>query len=197
MAGPDPTPGPDQSDADQVLVDRAKRNDQDAFRLLVEKYQSRVIGLVWGLVEDRAAAEDVAQEAFLRMFVGLKGFRGQSSFRSWMFQIAINAARTHRKARGRRLDVPSGEAIDLDAAAGTDRLDDAVVARDEVRSAMAGLPPEMREAVLLRDLNGLDYREIADVLDVPIGTVESRIFRGRARLRQALAPKPATEGARR
>jgi RNA polymerase sigma-70 factor (ECF subfamily) len=195
VKGPDPARQPDQTDSDDALVDRARRSDQDACRLLVERYHSRVIGLVWGLVGDRASAEDVAQEAFFRAFMGLKGFKGRSSFRTWLFQIAINAARTHRQSRQKRFEVSSGGSLDLDVHTNSADEDARFLARDEVQRAMATLPAELREAVLLRDVNGLDYREIAVVLEVPIGTVESRIFRGRARLRRALAP-PAGEGAR-
>lgn len=198
MTRPVPVSRPDDSsDSDHELVDRARRDDQDGFRLIVEKYQRRVIGLVWGLVGDDGDAEDVAQEAFLRAFRSLRTFRGESSFRSWLFQIALNTARTHRQTHQRRLEDAIGGTTELDLTADPRRADDRLIARDGLRRAMATLPAELREAVVLRDVNGLDYREIAAVLAVPIGTVESRIFRGRARLRLALGPQPVPEGARR
>lgn len=198
MTRPVPVSRPDDSsDSDHELVDRARRDDQDGFRLIVEKYQRRVIGLVWGLVGDDGDAEDVAQEAFLRAFRSLRTFRGESSFRSWLFQIALNTARTHRQTHQRRLEDAVGGTTELDLTADPRRADDRLIARDGLRRAMATLPAELREAVVLRDVNGLDYREIAAVLAVPIGTVESRIFRGRARLRLALGPQPVPEGARR
>lgn len=183
------------TDSDQELIDRARRGDQEAIRLLVERYQRRVIGLVWGLLGNRADAEDVAQDTFLRAFKALGSFRGQSAFRSWLFQIAINAARTARRTREGRHEDSAGGTMEMDATAGPDSLERAVVARDRVRRAMATLPSDLREAVILRDVNGLDYREIAQVLGIPMGTVESRIFRGRARLRQALTdPDPGSGG---
>jgi RNA polymerase sigma-70 factor (ECF subfamily) len=184
------------ADADQALVDRAKRGDQEGIRLLVEKYQRRVIGLAWGLLGNRPDAEDVAQEAFLRAFRSIGSFRGQSSFRTWLFQIAINAARTYRRTREGRPEDTRGGAMEFDATPGAGSLERAVIARDRVRRALATLPPDLREAVVLRDVNGLDYREIAAALGVPMGTVESRIFRGRARLKHALEANIVPEGAR-
>lgn len=184
------------ADADQVLVDRAKRGDQEGIRLLVEKYQRRVIGLAWGLLGSRPDAEDVAQEAFLRAFRNIGSFRGQSAFRTWLFQIAINAARTYRRTRDGRPEDPRGGAMEFDATPGAGSLERAVIARDRVRRALATLPADLREAVVLRDVNGLDYREIAETLGVPMGTVESRIFRGRARLKHALEANIVPEGAR-
>ena len=173
------------NDEDLALVAAAQRGDDEAFGRLVRKYQHRVVGLAQGLVTDRAEAEDVAQDAFLRAYKGLRGFRGSSAFRSWLFQIAVNTARTHRTRRSGRMETPVDSA-DLDSTPGGDRLETAVVTRDEVTRALATLPPDLREAVVLRDVEGLDYREIATLLGLPIGTVESRIFRGRERLRHAL-----------
>lgn len=181
-------------DPDQHLVARARHGDQEAIRLLVDRHQGKVVGLTWGLLGNRSDAEDAAQEAFLRAFRSLKTFRGQSWFRTWLFQIAINAARTLRRSREGRPEDPAGSAMDFDETPAAGRLEDRVITRDAVRRAMALLPSELREAVVLRDVNGLEYREIAEALDVPIGTVESRIFRGRARLRGLLLPARVTDG---
>ena len=181
-------------ESDHTLVDRARRGDQEGCRLLVERYERRVIGLAYGLLGDRSDAEDVAQEAFLRAFRGLRSFRGQSAFKTWLFTIVVNTARSHRQSRERRREEASGGAVDFETTAAPESLDSQVIARDRVRQAMATLPRELREAVVLRDVQGLEYREIAEALDVPIGTVESRIFRGRARLRQALTVEPVNEG---
>ncbi|MCC7042414.1 MAG: sigma-70 family RNA polymerase sigma factor [Acidobacteria bacterium] len=197
MAGPARAFEAEGADSDEALVDRAKRGDQEGIRLLVEKYERRVIGLGWGLLGSRQDAEDVAQEAFLRAFRSIGSFRGQSSFRTWLFQIAINAARTYRRTREGRHEDAKGGAMDFDTTAAAGSLERAVIARDRVRRALATLPAELREAVVLRDVNGLDYREIAEALGVPMGTVESRIFRGRARLKQALDSDTVPEGARR
>jgi RNA polymerase sigma-70 factor (ECF subfamily) len=174
-------------DEDQALVDAVRGGDGDAFARLVRKYQNRVIGLAHGLLADRRDAEDVAQEAFLRAYKGLRGFRAHSSFRTWLFQIVVNTARTHRARRSSRMETAVDE-VTLESAPASERLETAVVTRDEITHALTSLPPDLREAVLLRDVEGLDYREIARTLDVPIGTVESRIFRGRERLRRALRP---------
>jgi RNA polymerase sigma-70 factor (ECF subfamily) len=196
VAGPAKAFEAEGADSDQTLVDRAKRGDQDGIRLLVDRYERRVIGLAWGLLGNRQDAEDVAQEAFLRAFRSIGSFRGQSAFRTWLFQIAINAARTYRRTReGRREDVKGG-AMEFDTTPGPESLERALIARDRVRRALATLPSDLREAVVLRDVNGLDYREIAQALGIPMGTVESRIFRGRARLKHALDADIVPEGAR-
>jgi len=172
-------------DEDAQLVEAIRRGDPDAFAELVRKYQHRVVGLARGLLPDRADAEDVAQEAFLRAYNGLRRFRGASQFRTWLFQIVLNTARTQRERQRARPEVMPAE-DELEAVAGNDRLEAAIVMRDRVTRALAALPAELREAVVLRDVEGFDYREIADALGVPIGTVESRIFRGRRQLRAAL-----------
>jgi RNA polymerase sigma-70 factor (ECF subfamily) len=197
VAGPAKAFEAEGADSDQALVDRAKQGDQEGIRLLVERYERRVIGLGWGLLGNRQDAEDVAQEAFLRAFRSIGSFRGQSSFRTWLFQIAINAARTYRRTREGRHEDAKGGAMDFDTTAAAGSLERAVIARDRVRRALATLPSDLREAVVLRDVTGLDYREIAEALGVPMGTVESRIFRGRARLKHALDSDTVPEGARR
>jgi RNA polymerase sigma-70 factor (ECF subfamily) len=176
-------------DEDAVLVARAQSGDEQAFAQLVRKYQHRAVTIARALVPHPADAEDVAQEAFLRAFRGLARFRGASTFRTWLVQIVTNTARSHRRRHVGRHET-SADAADVSffetmAAPGT--VEGAAIARDRVARALAYLPRDLREAVVLRDIEGLDYREIADALGVPIGTVESRIFRGRARLRAALA----------
>jgi RNA polymerase sigma-70 factor (ECF subfamily) len=196
VAGPAKAFEAEGADSDQTLVDRAKRGDQDGIRLLVDRYERRVIALAWGLLGNRQDAEDVAQEAFLRAFRSIGSFRGQSAFRTWLFQIAINAARTYRRTREGRREGVKGGAMEFDTTPGPESLERALIARDRVRRALATLPSDLREAVVLRDVNGLDYREIAQALGIPMGTVESRIFRGRARLKHALDADIVPEGAR-
>jgi RNA polymerase sigma-70 factor (ECF subfamily) len=183
-------------DDDRLLVDRARRGEADAFGELVGRYQHRIVSFVRALVSDAADAEDVAQEAFLRAYRAIRQFRGQSSFKTWLYQIATNVARTHLdKRRTRREDQPddsgeSGTAMG-ELPSGVDVEADAI-RRDQIDRALATLSAEQREIVVLRDVEGLEYREIATALDIPIGTVESRLFRARQRLRtRTQRPRPA------
>jgi RNA polymerase sigma-70 factor (ECF subfamily) len=190
---------PVEADPDEELVDRARRGDDEAFAGLVHRYERRVLSVARGLVGNPAEAEDVAQEVFLRVFKGLGGFRGNSTFKTWLYRIATNAARTRRGRRQARPEIAASGAADdeqeslLERAPAAGDLERATLTRDRVERALARLPVEWREAVVLRDLEGLDYREIAHALDIPIGTVESRIFRGRARLRELLSDDRSTE----
>ena len=185
-------------DEDRALVDRARLGDEDAFGDLVRKYQHRIVNFARALVAETADAEDVAQEAFLRAFRALRQFRGQSSFKTWLYQIAANTARTHAgRRRAKRevqpLDSPRGGpgetesgAVRWTSMASPEDVEADVIRRDQLDRALASLPVELRETVVLRDVEGWDYREIATALDIPIGTVESRIFRARQRLRRLL-----------
>lgn len=189
------TPGP--PDPDEAAVARARRDDPEAFDALVRRHQHRLVNYLKAMLGSESDAEDVAQEAFVRAYRGLRQFRGQSAFKTWLFQIATNAARTHLTRRAGRREVPAPAFADaeqadvpaLDPASGED-LEATVVLRDRLDRALAKLPGEQREAVVLRDVEGFDYREIAQLLDVPMGTVESRIFRGRQRLKALLGPAP-------
>lgn len=188
-----------QPDEDRPLVDRARAGESEAFEALVERHQHRVVSFARGLVRgSQADAEDVAQEAFVRAWRSLRQFRGASAFRTWLLQIVTNVARTHRTRRLARPEVAVDPNVSeaLASAVGGDRVEAALVAHDQVVRALATLSDEMREVVLLRDREGLDYREIADVLKIPIGTVESRLFRGRARLRAALTDEMPTDNER-
>lgn len=187
-------------DPDLALVDRARQGDADAFGLLVRAYQHRLVNFAGAMLGNAADAEDVAQEAFLRAWRSIGGFRGGSSFKTWLYQIAANAARTSRTRRRGRPEEPRGDAAATPEAFGQPRAADdveaAVVDRDRLDRALQALPEEWRAAVVLRDVEGLEYAEIARALQVPIGTVESRIFRGRARLRALIAESAGAGGAR-
>ena len=190
-----------RADPDRLLVERARHGDSDAFGDLVRAYQHRLVNFVRALVSDAADAEDVAQEAFVRAYRGLRGFRGTSSFKTWLYQIATNAARSHLAGERGRRETAAGDPTMTPEAFGSpasrDDVEGDLVRRDRLDRALAELPEEWRLAVALRDIEGLDYAEIAEVLDIPIGTVESRIFRGRARLRSILtAPALANRGSR-
>ncbi len=176
-------------DPDRALVDRARSGDAEAFSELVRRHQHRLVGFLRALVSRHEEAEDVAQEVFLRAFKSLRQFRGASSFKTWLYQIASNAARTHLGKRRTEPVAPARDDVDGDPPEPRDPhdLEGALIARDRLAQALAALPIELREAVVLRDVQGFDYREIAELAGIPIGTVESRIFRGRQRLRLALS----------
>jgi RNA polymerase sigma-70 factor (ECF subfamily) len=179
-------------DADGALVEAAAAGDREAFDQLVRRYQGTVVNLARSLTGGSIDAEDIAQEVFVRAWRSLSGFRGESSFRTWLHRIALNVISSHhgRLARARRFfqspatDDPELNPIQVmpDKA----DLEANILQRDAIDKALAALPEELRAAVVLRDVQGLDYREIADTLRVPMGTVESRIFRGRQRLRPLL-----------
>ena len=182
-------------DPDRGLVEAAAGGDREAFDELVRRHQGPIVSLIRSLTGGGADAEDLAQDVFVRAWRSLSGFRAESTFRTWLHRIAINVVRSHhgRLSRLRRFLQPAPPA-DADAPdpieAAPDALDmeNDVMRRDAIARALAAIPEEMREAVVLRDVQGLDYREIADALGVPMGTVESRIFRGRQRLRTLLQP---------
>jgi RNA polymerase sigma-70 factor, ECF subfamily len=180
-------------DPDRELVDEARRGSQEAFADLVRRYQVRVFNLARTSTGNAADAEDVAQEVFVKVFRALPSFRGDSTFRTWLYRVAVNAIRSHIGrpslfGRFRRVE-PDGADGDagLDALPGPMHAEDALAYRDAVDHALGRLPPDLRVAVTLRDIEGLEYKEIAAVLDVPIGTVMSRISRGREKLRPILA----------
>ncbi len=179
------------ADADPELVARARKGDLDAFGDLVARHQAGLVRYLTHLVSNSSDAEDVAQEALLRAYRALKDFRGQSAFKTWLYQIATNAARTQLDKRRTRREDQTHDVAEMDIASG-DQLERRIVAHDQLRRALAELPDDWREAVILRDIEGLEYREIAEALAIPIGTVESRIFRGRQRLKQIVTSKETT-----
>jgi RNA polymerase sigma-70 factor (ECF subfamily) len=178
-------------DADRELVQAAAGGSRDAFDELVRRYQVQVVNLARAMTAGGSNAEDLAQEAFVRAWKGIARFRSDSSFRTWLFGVAINVIRTDRskQSRLRRLFVSPAPVQDeepLERGSVDDGIETPLVMRDAIDRALAQLPGEMREAVVLRDIQGLEYREIAQALGVPVGTVESRIFRARQRLRPLL-----------
>ena len=176
-------------DDDLDLVARARAGDLDAFGTLVNRHQHRLVNfvrLMTSSAQDRDEAEDVAQEAFLRAYRALGQFRGQSSFRTWLYQIATNVARTHSAKRRDRKEAQEPESPQGRERPSEENIERRVIAHDQLRRALEELPDDWREALLLRDIEGLEYKEIAEMLKIPMGTVESRIFRGRQRLKAAL-----------
>jgi RNA polymerase sigma-70 factor (ECF subfamily) len=182
---------------DQQLVVRVQKGDKSAFDLLVRKYQHRIAKLVSRYVSDRAEVEDVTQEAFIKAFRAIKGFRGESAFYTWLYRIAINTAKNYLVALGRRPPSADIEAEEAEASdAGIGMRDIATPERQllaeeigrTVERVMAALPEDLRTALTLREIDGLSYEEIAEVMDCPIGTVRSRIFRAREAIDEALRP---------
>jgi len=172
-------------DADQLLVGRVQAGDKKAFDLLVLKYQHRIMAVVSRFIRDHAEVQDVAQEAFIKAYRALPNFRGESAFYTWLYRIAINTAKNNLVSRGRR---PPSSDIDIDDAeflSDSDNMRDIEtpenqLMRDQLESvvnkAINDLPPDLRTAITLRELDGLSYEEIAEVMGCPIGTVRSRIF---------------------
>jgi RNA polymerase sigma-70 factor (ECF subfamily) len=186
-----------QDDSDQQLVERVQAGDKAAFDLLVRKYQHRVLKLVGRFVSDAAEAEDVAQEAFLKAYRALASFRGDSAFYTWLYRIAINTAKNALVSNRRRpvdfdLDLQDPEQYDRHARLKEGDTPEGVLLTEEIRNvverAMEQLPEDLRTAIILRELEGLSYEEIAEAMDCPVGTVRSRIFRAREAIDRKLKP---------
>ncbi|SFL11768.1 RNA polymerase sigma factor RpoE [Rhodanobacter glycinis] len=186
-----------ENELDSALVERVQGGDKRAFDLLVRKYQHKVVGLISRYVHNHAECEDVAQEAFVRAWRAIGSFRGDSQFYTWMYKIAVNTAKNHLVAQGRR---PPSDDIAIEDAVfvpGADRMqDNATPERELMRqeieqtvfSTVQALPEELRTAITLREMDGLSYEEIATAMDCPIGTVRSRIFRAREAIDEKLRP---------
>jgi RNA polymerase sigma-70 factor, ECF subfamily len=187
-----------EREADLLLVERVQSGDQEAFGLLVSKYQRKLLRLVMRLVRDPAEAEDVTQEAFIKAYRALPNFRGDSAFYTWLYRIGVNTAKNWLVANGRRMPLMS-EIVDDE----TESIEEGILLRDDatpdrvlmsrqigetVNAAMDALPEDLRTAISLREIEGLSYEEIAQVMDCPIGTVRSRIFRAREAIATRLRP---------
>lgn len=185
----DDSPRQRAAEADGELVEAASKGSREAFDELVRRYQAAIVNLVRALTSGHGDPEDLAQEVFVRAWKSLHTFRGDSAFRTWLHRVAINVVRTSQAKQGRTLRLFRQPAEHDPEPVSTDAPHDARLARRQlIARALASLPDDLRVAVTLRDLQGLDYQEIAAALGVPIGTVESRIFRARQRLKPLLAP---------
>lgn len=183
---------------DQVLVERAQSGDKRAFGLLVEKYQRKLGRLLSRMIRDQAEVEDVVQEAFIKAYRALPNFRNESAFYTWLYRIGINTAKNHLVAMGRRpRAVPEIEVEDAENFEDGDELRTIATPETELMSkqvakavndAVEGLPEELRTAISLREIEGLSYEEIATLMNCPIGTVRSRIFRARETIAEKLKP---------
>ena len=187
-----------ERDIDRQLVERAQRGEKRAFELLVEKYQRRLARLLSRLVRDQAEVEDVTQEAFIKAYRALPSFRGDSAFYTWLYRIGINAAKNYLVATSRR--APTSTDVGAEAAEGQEggellrdiSTPESLLLSKEiagtVNAAIEALPEELRSAIQLRELEGMSYEEIARLMDCPIGTVRSRIFRAREAIAERLQP---------
>ena len=184
-------------DTDQQLVDRVFKGDKHAFDLLVLRYQHRILGLIGRFIRDPAEVEDVAQEAFIKAYRALPKFRGDSAFYTWLYRIAINTAKNYMVARGRRPPATDIDVEDAEFLEGNSLLTDIGTpeANQEkedlqrvINEAIEDLPEDLRTAFTLREFSGLSYEEITEIMDCPVGTVRSRIFRAREALDKKIRP---------
>jgi len=194
-------------EVDQQLVERAQRGDKRAFDLLVSKYQRKLARLLSRFIRDSTEVEDVTQEAFIKAYRALPTFRGDSAFYTWLYRIGINTAKNYLVALGRR--APTTTNIDSEEAEGFedgDQLRDLNTPEDELASkqvaetvnqTLGELPEELKTAITLREIEGLSYEDIANIMNCPIGTVRSRIFRAREAIAAKLRPLLGTPQDRR
>ena len=182
---------------DAILIDRIQRGDKQAFNLLVVKYQNKVCQLLSRYIHNPSDVSDVAQEAFIKAYRALPTFRGESAFYTWLYRIAVNTAKNHLIAQGRR---PPGSDVDVEDA----EYHESAIALKEISNpenqmlseelkrvvfnAIDSLPDDLKTALSLRELEGLSYEEIADVMGCPVGTVRSRIFRARETVEKRIQP---------
>ncbi len=186
-----------ESTSDASLVKRVQQGDRKAFDLLVLRYQHKIIKLIMRYVRDPADALDVAQDAFLKAYRALPRFRGDSAFYTWMYRIAINTAKNHLVAQKRRpvdfdLDLQDSEPFDVQHLLKDIDTPEGLALTDEIRQtvqdAIAELPPDLRTAIVLREMEGMSYEEIAQTMECPVGTVRSRIFRAREAIDKRISP---------
>ncbi|WNC71479.1 RNA polymerase sigma factor RpoE [Thalassotalea psychrophila] len=186
-----------EQNVDQLLVQQVQNGDKNAFNLLVKKYQQKVMNLVSRYVKNQADVADVTQEAFIKAYRALGNFRGDSAFYTWLYRIAVNTAKNHlmagsRKPPGSDIDVEEAEFYDSGEALRENASPEKLLLTDEIRQlifkTIEQLPEELRTAINLRELDGLSYEEIANVMDCPVGTVRSRIFRARDAVDKKIKP---------
>ena len=183
--------------SDEILVERVKRGDRKAFDALVLKYQGRILNLISRFVHDPSDASDVAQEAFIKAYRALPRFRGDSAFYTWIYRIAVNTAKNFLAVSARKpfdtaSDFTEMEQIDQSGTLKEQTTPERLLLTHELQEtiirAIEGLPADLRAAITLRELDGLSYEEIATVMECPVGTVRSRIFRAREAVDKQLKP---------
>jgi RNA polymerase sigma-70 factor (ECF subfamily) len=204
---PNDLPANANRELDRVLVERAQAGDKKAFGLLVEKYHRKLGRLVGRLVRDQTEVEDVVQEAFIKAYRALHNFRGDSAFYTWMYRICINTAKNHLISLGRKpqvlnnVEMEDAENFDGVTNIRTMETPETALATKQiaitVNDTIAALQEDLRTAITLRELEGMSYEEIADIMQCPIGTVRSRIFRARETISEKLRPLLSHSGSKR
>jgi RNA polymerase sigma-70 factor (ECF subfamily) len=186
-----------EAQVDQLLVERVQKGDKTAFDLLINKYQHRIVSLVSRYVGDQAEALDVAQEAFIKAYRAIGKFRGDSAFYTWLYRIAINTAKNWLVAKKRRppasdIDAADAEQYDIESRLKERGTPENEMMRDEIKQTVfrtiSELPEDLRTAIMLREIEGMSYEDIATTMECPIGTVRSRIFRAREAIDEKLRP---------
>ncbi|WP_306574384.1 RNA polymerase sigma factor RpoE [Oligella urethralis] len=193
-----------ERELDATLVKRAQAGEKRAFELLVSKYQRRILRLLGRILYNQSDVEDVAQETFLKAYRALPKFRNESAFYTWLYRIAVNTARNHLSSKQNQLFVSDQlESQDGETFSLLDNLTDGETPEthmhnreilEALQAALDDLPEQLRQAIVLRELEGLSYEEIADVMDCPVGTVRSRIFRAREAISERLKSLLGSDG---
>ena len=187
----------DRNSSDAILVERVKRGDKTAFDALVLKYQSRILNLISRFVANPSDASDVAQEAFIKAYRALPGFRGDSAFYTWLYRIALNTAKNFLASGARQSFIASADYDEMEQIDQSDTLKEQATPerllltrelQETIIKAIEGLPADLRSAIILREIDGLSYEEIAVVMECPVGTVRSRIFRAREAIDKQIKP---------
>jgi RNA polymerase sigma-70 factor (ECF subfamily) len=194
-----------ENELDLELVKRVQAGDKTAFDVLVRKYQHRIGAVIGRFVHDYAESQDIAQETFIRAYRALNNFRGDAQFYTWLYRIAVNTAKNHLVSMKRRPPTSDVDADDAEHFEGAYRMHDSDTPEHEllreeiartVAEVVAALPEELRQAITLREMEGLSYEEISETMDCPIGTVRSRIFRAREAIDLRLRPLMDSERVR-
>lgn len=194
-----------ENELDLELVKRVQSGDKTAFDVLVRKYQHRIGAVIGRFVHDYAESQDIAQETFIRAYRALNSFRGDAQFYTWLYRIAVNTAKNHLVSMKRRPPTSDVDADDAEHYEGAYRMHDSDTPEHEllreeiartVSEVVAALPEELRQAITLREMEGLSYEEISETMDCPIGTVRSRIFRAREAIDLRLRPLMDSERVR-
>lgn len=186
-----------EQDLDNELVRRVQNGDKNAYTFLVRKYQNRLSGLVSRFVSNQGDIDDVVQDAFIKAYRALPNFRGESAFYTWLYRIAVNTAKNYLTAAGRKAEFDAVDAEEAEQFEGNDNLKasdspERLLLSDEIKKVIfktiEELPNDLRTAITLRELEGMSYEDIAQIVQCPIGTVRSRIFRAREAIDKAIAP---------